>query len=209
MNYRAVGRRCAVDFSSLGLPCSQAEGLAILERKGFEVMEVEVVEEARRLVGVATYRRGARGSEAPEIVDCSSLVKWAYGQCGVWLPRRSIQQRELGEPVTLDAVGGGDVIFCSGLIDYFQTDPTDGVGHVGMMTDVGTVIHAAGKQVGVIETPVARFVAKAGFRGVRRYIQPSQSVVTLQTPVEREVETSDDIRWIILQSLPLGGVNSV
>jgi hypothetical protein len=33
-------------------------------------------------------------------------------------------------------------------------------------------------------------------------IQSHDKVITLEVPVDREVEIADDIRWIILQSLP-------
>src|SRR3989338_8780587 len=102
MEYRAVGNRCAVILNSLRLPHSREETLAILNHKGFTVVEVDIIALARQCIGTSRYRRGARPSEAPAVVDCSSFIKWLYAQRGIWLPRRSIQQRELGEAVNLD-----------------------------------------------------------------------------------------------------------
>ena len=202
MVYRAVGNRCAVIFEYLNLPISNNDAIAILNRSGFQILEIDIIMLTRQCVINSTYRRGAKPSEAPAIVDCSSFIKWLYAQRGIWLPRRSIQQRSLGEIVKLDELISGDVVFISGKIDYFHSDPADGVGHVGIVINNRTVVHAANKDVGVIETPLEEFISSTNFRGARRYIPKEMKVYTFQTPAEREVEIADDIRWIILQSLP-------
>lgn len=202
MEYRAVGNRCAVILNSLCLPSSREETLNMLNHKGFALVEVDIVALARQCVGTSQYRRGARLFEAPVIVDCSSFIKWLYAQRGIWLPRRSIQQRELGEAVNLDELVAGDVVFVSGWIDYYYDDPANGVGHVGIATGDGTVVHAADRKANVVETPLDKFVGKTKFRGARRYVSKDVEVLTLETPLNREVEIADDIRWIILQSLP-------
>jgi len=200
MEYRAVENRCAVALDALQLPIPHEETMAILVQKGFIVTEVDIVGIARRCVGVSQYRRGAKPSEASAVVDCSSFIKWLYAQRGIWLPRRSIQQRQLGESVGLTEVVAGDVVFVSGRIDYYISDPSDGVGHVGIITGDRTIIHAANKRAGVIESHLSQFVGDK-FRGARRYIPKDKKVITLKIPIEWEVETEDDIRWIILQAL--------
>jgi len=202
MEYRAVGNRCAVILDSLHLPTSREDTLTILNRKGFVLVEVNIVALARQCISTSQYRRGARLFEAPVILDCSSFIKWLYAQRGIWLPRRSIQQRELGEAVNLDELVAGDVVFVSGWIDYYHDAPANGVGHVGIATGDGTVIHAADRKANVVETSLDKFVGKTKFRGARRYIPKGVEVFTLKTPVDREVEIADDIRWIVLQSLP-------
>ncbi len=202
MEYRAVGNRCAVILDSLHLPIPREETLAILDRKGFRIVEVHIIALARQCMGTSQYRRGGRLFEAPAVVDCSSLVKWLYAQRGIWLPRRSIQQRELGEAVNLDGLVGGDVVFVSGWIDYYHDDSTNGVGHVGIATGDGTIIHAADSKAHIVETPLDKFVGETKFRGARRYIPKGAEVLTFETPINREVEIADDIRWIVLQSLP-------
>lgn len=204
MDYRAVNGRCAVDIPSLELPILQEEALAILARKGFSVAQVDLIAHARACVNRAHYRHGARPSEAPSVVDCSSFVKWLYGLRGIWLPRRTIQQREYGTQVRLEEVRAADLVFVSGWINYYREDPEDGVGHVGIATGEGTVIHAANRRVGVRETPMADFLDGRKFRGARRYIGEDVEVITFETPPDREVEIADDIRWIVLQSLTTG-----
>lgn len=200
MEYRGVGNRVAVQLEQLKLQIPREEILAILDLKGFKIVDVNVLALARRCMGVSEYRRGARLCEAPRVFNCSSFVKWLYGERGIWLPRRSIQQRELGERVELTQLVAGDVIFVSGRIDYYSDDPADGVGHVGLVTGEGTVIHAANRKVGVVESPLNDFI-RSGFRGARRYIPQGMEVLTLEVPAGREVEIADDIRWIVLQSL--------
>lgn len=202
MEYRAVGNRCAVILDSLHLPISHEETLIMLSHKGFTLVEVDIIALARQCVDTSQYHRGAKPSEAPAIVDCSSFMKWLYAMRGIWLPRRSIQQRELGEAVNLDELTAGDVVFVSGWIDYYHDDPANGVGHVGIATGDGTVVHAANRKANVVETSLDKFVGKTKFRGARRYIPKGVEVLTFETPLNREVEIADDIRWIILQSLP-------
>ena len=202
MEYRAVGNRCAVILDSLHLPISHEETLIILNHKGFVLVEVDIIALARQCIGISQYRRGARPSEAPLVVDCSSFIKWLYAQRGIWLPRRSIQQRELGEVVNLDELVAGDAVFISGRIDYYHDDPANGVGHVGIATGYGTVVHAADRKVNVVESPLDKFVGETKFRGARRYISQNVEVLTFETPLNREVEVADDIKWIMLQQLP-------
>ena len=202
MEYRSVGDRCAVDLPSLKLSVSDEQALSILIDKGFKMIKVDPLALARGCIGKSRYQRGADPSLAPTVVDCSSLTKWLYGQLGVWLPRRSIQQRTMGRAIQLDKIAAGDLVLVSGWIDYYVNDPDDGVGHVGVATGTRTVIHAANKKAGIIETPLERFIGKSGFRGARRIIPKTRPILTLEPPKHRCVETSDDIKWIILQNLP-------
>jgi hypothetical protein len=199
MEYRAVGNRCAVNLKQLHLPLTAGEALQILNRLGFLRVEVDIVALARSRIGVSRYRRGARASEAPETVDCSSLIKWLCGQKGLWLPRRTIQQMAWGMPVEFRSITSGDLVFISGRINYFHDDPSAGVGHVGIVTGNGTVIHAANSVEGVVESGLNDFVAGDSLRGIRRLF--NSQTLTLATPANREVEVADDLRWIVLQQL--------
>lgn len=204
MVYRAVGNRCAVCFEDLHLPIPTEKCLLMLQERGFSTIEVDLVALARECVGQAKYRRGARLSKAPNVFDCSSFVKWLYGQKGIWLPRRSIQQREFGVEALKEELRAGDLVFASGFIDYYIDDPADGVGHVGIATENRTVVHAANSKVGLVESSFENFVGEIGescFRGIRRLLPRDKKIYTLITPPDREIEWSDDIRWVILQNL--------
>jgi len=203
MDYRAVANRCAVSLSSLHLPISREEALIILSQKGFSLVEVDIVTLARQCIGISKYRRGARLVEAPAIVDCSSFIKWLYAQRGIWLPRRSIQQYEFGETIGINDIIAGDVVFVSGWINYYRDDPACGVGHVGIASGDGTIVHATScnRMPGVMETSLDKFIGKTKFRGVRRYIPKDEEVFTFETPSHREIEAADDVKWVVLQSL--------
>lgn len=75
MIYRSVGNRCAVDFDDMQLSIPPHQSLEILNNKGFQKIEVNLIKLARAFVGVSEYRRSARVSEAPQVFDCSSFVK--------------------------------------------------------------------------------------------------------------------------------------
>ncbi|MFH0890592.1 MAG: NlpC/P60 family protein, partial [Candidatus Liptonbacteria bacterium] len=155
LGFRAVGRFCAVDLSDLSLALPpKDELLRALKRLGFRQLEADPVAWVRSRVGESEYRRGALPREAPKSVDCSSLVKWAYGKCGIYLPRYTIDQRSCGALTDFRARRAGDLIFFSGRISHYDRDSTDGVGHVGMVTEQGTMIHAANSRRGVVEDPL-------------------------------------------------------
>ncbi|MBI4142743.1 C40 family peptidase [Candidatus Uhrbacteria bacterium] len=210
--YRAVGDRCAValahlDVRSGGKRLARAEVLAMLERIGCTVLDVDVVVLARSLVGRATWRRGTRFHEAPGAVDCSTFVKWLYGQRGIWIPRRSIQQLwyrgNSGCRIErIEDLRAGDLVFASGFQPYYKDSAAAGVGHVGVVTDTGTVIHAANRTIGVTESPLAAFTARDRFHGARRLAPTEWDVITLQAPSHRDVEYADDLRWMLYQQLP-------
>jgi cell wall-associated NlpC family hydrolase len=202
MTYHAVGNRCAVHIPSLKLPISNSAALKILRAKGFSQIHVDTINQARELIGVAKYKRGADIRDAPNVVDCSSLMKWIYTQMGIWLPRHSIDMRDyVKESVPVNKITKGDLVFTSGFRNYFWDDPNNGVGHVGIATGNGTVIHAANSKLGVIESPLKGFTKEEKIRGVRRIIPLSENVITLLCPPDRIVEWSQTFRWIVLQNL--------
>lgn len=65
-------------------------------------------------------------------LDCSGLIQTAHAACGIALPRDSYMMRTVGTPVggpdALDQLRRGDLVLWDG--------------HVGMMVDAGTLIHA-------------------------------------------------------------------
>ncbi|QQR60614.1 C40 family peptidase [Candidatus Uhrbacteria bacterium] len=202
MHFQAVGTRCAAHLPSLELPIGDREALEILERLGYRRVSVDIVALARAQVGVGVYRRGARMREVPSTFDCSSFTKWLYGQRGVRLPRKSIQQYEACSFLSSGRFLAGDLAFSTGAFSWYRHNPALGIGHVGLVTDEQTVIHAANPDLGVVEERLEVWQGWQGFRGVRRFIPSDVELVTLECPPDAEIEWSDDIRWKILQRLP-------
>ncbi|MBI5530752.1 MAG: C40 family peptidase [Candidatus Doudnabacteria bacterium] len=199
MWHQSVGDKIAVNLASLKLPISDSAALDILESMGFLRCDMSVTAIARGLVGKSQYRRGANPYLAPEIVDCSSMTKWIFGEIGIWMPRHSIDQRDMGRRVTKPREG--DLVFTSGWRNYYWDDQNDGVGHVGIVTKDSTVIHAANSKVGVVETKLKMFCHDPkNLRGITRILATTDRFLTLRM-TKRIAETSQELRWIILQHI--------
>ena len=202
LNFYAVDGLCAVDLNSFNLPVTEDEALAILTSKGFKVADVDIIIEARKLIGRTNYKFGAKLLESPGLVDCSGFVKNIYGSIGVWVPRRTIQQFTFGLEVNEECLVKGDLIFAQGRVaSYYLDDPSEKIGHVAIFTGKNSVIEATDAIGGVGETDLDDFLAERKIRGFRRIIPDCKKIITLICPPAREIEQSDDIKWVILQSL--------
>lgn len=113
--------------------------------------------EVARLFSGAPYVWGGR---TPVGVDCSGLVQAALAACGIACPRDSDQQREaLGTAVDFADRRGGDIIFFPG--------------HVGILIDADTLLHANAHWMAVVTEPLADVIARSAdtphpVTGVRR-----------------------------------------
>ena len=113
--------------------------------------------EVARLFSGAPYVWGGR---TPVGVDCSGLVQAALAACGIACPRDSDQQREaLGTAVDFADRRGGDIIFFPG--------------HVGILIDADTLLHANAHWMAVVTEPLADVIARLAdtpqpVTGVRR-----------------------------------------
>lgn len=202
MVYRAVGDRCAVDLSSLDLSLPNADVVERLVGLGFRVIDVDLVGTAERMVGQAAYRRGAKLSDAPLTFDCSSFVKWLYAERGIWIPRRSPHQFRSSVRVDDEHIGPGDLVFTGGQVCAPSAVNLERVGHVGFICPSRRVIHAA--PGGIARASLDDWIADPLWRGARRIIPAGHSVLTLCIPPSLDIETSDDVRWTILETFDWG-----
>lgn len=103
--------------------------------------ETDFVGVAERFLGVP-YLWGGKTSLG---LDCSALVQLALAAAGIAAPRDSdLQEKGLGEPVAFDedlaGLQRGDLVFWKG--------------HVGIMTDPETLLHATAFSMSVIREPL-------------------------------------------------------
>lgn len=71
--------------------------------------------------------------------DCSGLMQTAFAAAGIWLPRDAYQQESFAQPIELDQLQPGDLIF-------FGTPAR--ATHVGLFLGEGQYIHSSGKDQG-------------------------------------------------------------
>jgi cell wall-associated NlpC family hydrolase len=89
------------------------------------------------------------GGTGPDAWDCSGLVRWAYTQTGIFLPRTSRQQWNAGAKVALQDLRAGDLLFWA----YDTSDPTT-IHHVAMYVGGGRMVEAPRTGLDVREIPV-------------------------------------------------------
>lgn len=90
------------------------------------------------------------GGKSVHGLDCSGLVQLSLEACGIPTPRDSdMQEAQLGTALDIDDLDGlkrGDLVFWNG--------------HVGIMTDSQTLLHANGHHMMVVTEPLAGAAAR-------------------------------------------------
>ena len=196
--FRAVDSRCAVDLAEFALPYTMTESRRILE-EDFEcsIVADQTEQLARLLIGHSEYLYAATVDQAPEgKVDCSSFVKWLFAERGIWIPRNAYEQAQVGNPIGRDFLEPGDLVFGRGSYPHATKEHPEGIGHVGIVSEAGTIIHATGP--GVFETDLVTFAkGEERLRGARRIVPRPETTVTYQTPPELRIERSIDFYWLL------------
>lgn len=111
------------------------------------VFEDDRVAVAARFVGTP-YQWGGRESLG---LDCSGLVQQSLYACGLSCPRDSDQQALLGHEIGPQDLRRGDLVFWRG--------------HVGIMTDSQSLLHANAHHMAVVIEPLAEAIARTEAAG--------------------------------------------
>ena len=123
------------------MPPSETETRRAAEAGGASVSAAEllsgVIRTATDAMGTP-YRWGGTDTDG---FDCSGLIRYAYQQHGITLPRRSVDQAREGTAVTksVDALVPGDILTFS--------NQRGRVTHVGLYVGEGKFIHSASRGV--------------------------------------------------------------
>ena len=114
--------------------------------------ETDFVAVAERFLGTPSLW----GGKTSYGLDCSGLVQVALNACGIRCPRDSdMQERALGAPIMVNAdfsnLRRGDLMFWNG--------------HVAMVRDAATIVHANAFHMAVAIEPIAGAVARISASG--------------------------------------------
>lgn len=206
MIYRNVSNRVAVDLNSLNLSISKEEALSILNDRKIRPIQVNVIDLAKSLVGVAMWRWGSKQWEAPYYFDCSALTKWLYGQIGLWLPRRVMQQLEFckrhGKIIEQTNLMPGDLIFSSSHFkNGIRTNSDDSIGHVFIAIGDNLAISATNSELGhgVTSMCLEEITSTRKIWAIGNVCK-LDAITTLLVPPGVEIESSDDIKYILAHS---------
>lgn len=144
---------------------------AVIERSSQEA----VLDRALQEFYGAPYKSGGAN---PAGVDCSGLVQAAFQRAGVNLPRTTAQQFNAGEPVGIEGLRFGDVVFFNrfcqtGKHDLFLAGilppaSAEEVCHNGIYIGNGRFVHASSK--GVFVSRLDAEIWRLSFMGARRYL---------------------------------------
>jgi cell wall-associated NlpC family hydrolase len=108
--------------------------------------EADFVGVAENFLGVPYYW----GGKTSQGLDCSGLVQTALEACGVFAPRDTdMQETQLGQSLLINDLDGlrrGDLVFWKG--------------HVGIMADQKTLLHANGHHMLTVKEPLSEAVAR-------------------------------------------------
>jgi cell wall-associated NlpC family hydrolase len=171
------------------------------------MISVDVVALAKSLVNKGQWKWAARSWDAPDYFDCSSFTKWLYAQKGIKIPRRARQQYGHCRAQPENSLDGeelrhatpGDLLFVSSPYARGTRTAHQNNLHVGLVVPEKKIICATNSEFGrgVVEVSFKQLFKTRAFRGigspVSKYYADDKDPVTLITPREREIETSEDV----------------
>lgn len=192
-NFHAVKDRIGIVPKQWNFPLSDQYILDILQKIGFVLIKANPYRAARSVVDVSNFKRVALLNQAPQIFSCSSFIGWMYSHLGIELPIAAIDKSKLGIDVEIKQLMPGDLVFAKGWIPQYDIEPSKGIGHVGIVSEQGTILHSTNRHP-VYESTLIEFCKDIQyFRGAKR-ILPEQGFYTLKIPDHLDINWSDDVK---------------
>jgi cell wall-associated NlpC family hydrolase len=102
----------------------------------------------------------AGGTSPATGFDCSGFTQWVCWQHGIFLPRQSFEQYQVGQPVRGDQLQQGDLVF-------FEIEQK-GASHVGIYEARGWFIHCSSPGGRVREDHLSEKYWRKHYLGARR-----------------------------------------
>ncbi len=200
-NQYKIGLNPSEPSRLLGLSLDEKDIEECFHRLNFAYQKKKVIESvldlAPRFIGVP-YQYGASVTfDAPKAFDCSGLVAYLYRECGVNLPRMTIDQYFFTDRVTKDALLPGDLIFSRNSseegvryksVEFLPESFLEaGVSHVGLYVGNDNVIHASGTNGKncVICDKLSDFSDIKNIVGYGRAALPGEERYVVDPPYER------------------------
>jgi cell wall-associated NlpC family hydrolase len=120
--------------------------------------------QGEQLAQLASAQLGAPyrfGGATPQGFDCSGLVRYVFGAAGIIVPRTAAEQLQRAEPVQLNSLQPGDLVF-------FRI-ASERIDHVGIYAGQGGFIHAPRSGRPVSRDSLAEAYYQRRFAGAGRY----------------------------------------
>lgn len=95
-----------------------------------------IITYGKKFMGVP-YKFGAKTTDAPRLMDCSSFMQYIFKSQGISLPRDSRQQGAVGTKVLKSQLQPGDLVF----FKYPERYSDGRIGHVGVYIGNGQMLH--------------------------------------------------------------------
>ena len=122
-------------------------------------LQDKLLETAGTFIGVP-YRWG--GTSKQNGFDCSGLAMTVYRLHGMELPRSASEQFQAGDPVSMESLEKGDLVF-------FSIGNSKRINHVGIYSGDGQFIHAPSRGKRICRTALSDPYFKVRLKGARRY----------------------------------------
>ena len=108
------------------------------------------------------YFNQATPEDGPEQYSCSTFIQAVFAQVGIDLPRYAIDQSYVGREYPQDHDPGiGDLVFFRNRFPI--QDPDREIGHVGLVSDAGWIIHGSQKTKMISGEAIPNGIVKATY----------------------------------------------